>query len=217
MTCSPDPFATATVRRAYDTAAQAYADAFGGELAHLPFDRAMLTAAVEALDRDGLVIECGCGPASASAFLEGTGFRRAALDLSYQMVRLAAQRVHGLAVLQGDVRRLPLRNGSASLLVAFYVIQHLARQDLPDVFAGFARVLAPGGRILLATHLGEGHVEIDDFLGHRIDPMGGAFHTIDEVHALLAGAGFDISLERQRRPVPGEFDTQRLYVLATRS
>lgn len=213
-----DPYASSTVRAAYDRAADDYAEAFGDEVARLPLDSAMVQAAIDAQRPAGIVLEVGSGPAPAATFI-GTGTDASmrglvAIDLSSRMVALAAARNPGMAPVQADIRRLPVHDGACSLIIASYVIQHLPRHDLPATFTELHRALAPGGLLLLVTHLGDGEVTIDELLGHRFDPVGGTFHGRDEIDALLDGAHFRIEVRHERGPMPGEFDTQRLYVLA---
>ena len=43
--------------------------------------------------------------------------------------------------------------------------------DRPSVNCG--ELLAPDGLLLIAAHLGEGEVFVDEFLGYQIDPVGG--------------------------------------------
>lgn len=208
-----DPFATDAVRAAYDAVADVYADAFGDEIGRLPLDAAMLRAALDGIGRDDVVVEVGSGPAPAAEWL-GPAQPWLALDLSQQMLAVARSRQPALNATRADVRRLPLRASSVGLVIARYVIQHVPRGDLPGVFAELRRVLRPGGLLLLATHLGTGHVEFTELLGRTFAPVAGAFHTRDEIAALLDGHGFEVVEQRERGPVPGEAETQRLYVVA---
>lgn len=77
--------------------------------------------------------------------------------------------------------------------------------------------LTRAGILLLATHLGEGEVYIDEFLGHRIRSMGGALYRRDEIVTLLAEARLGVEIERHRSPLPHEADTRRIYLLARQS
>ncbi|HZM29698.1 MAG TPA: class I SAM-dependent methyltransferase [Acidimicrobiales bacterium] len=212
-----DPFSPGAVRAAYDAVAREYAERFGDDLAHLPLDRAMLDAALAvAPEGRGWVLDAGCGPAPVAAYLTGPGRRLVGVDLSGAMLAAAGQRVPGLSRAQGDLRRLPLRTGSCALAVAYYSLQHVHRSDLRPALGELQRVLADGGVLLAATHLGMGDVVTDDFIGHRVDPVGGALYARDGFVAALTAAGFTVEDERQRDALPHEHDTRRIYLLCRR-
>jgi SAM-dependent methyltransferase len=213
-----DPFSTHAVRSAYDVTADDYAIAFGDELWSLPLDREMLQHAIELCGAGGLILEVGSGPAPASAFVAGIDHdvdrQPVALDLSHRMLTVARERNPRLPAAQADIRRLPLADCCCSLVIAFYVLQHLPRSDLGEAISEFRRVLTLSGLLLLATHLGDRDVVSDVFLGHHIETVAAALHDRNALAQLLDDAGFNIEIERQRAPVAGEFDSQRLYLLA---
>jgi SAM-dependent methyltransferase len=212
-----DPFSPRAVGGAYDAVAGEYGRRFGDDLDRLPVDRAMLDAAWRAAPgRDtegGWVLEAGCGPAPAATYLAGRAARRVGIDLSAGMLGVARAKNPGLPLARADMRRVPLRDGCCAVVIAYYSLQHLPRTDLVATLAEFGRVLAPGGVLLAATHLGEGDVVTGEFLGHRVDPVGGALHSRDEFAGALTAAGFRIEETRERDPLPHEHDTRRIYVL----
>jgi ubiquinone/menaquinone biosynthesis C-methylase UbiE len=213
-----DPFSPRAVREAYDAVAGEYVKRFGDDLAELPLDRAMLDAALAAAPTGGgWVLDAGCGPAPVAAYLTPSGRRLAGVDLSGAMLAAAGERVPGLGRTQGDLRRLPLRSGTCALAVAYYSLQHVHRSDLPAALGELHRVLADGGVLLAATHLGDGDVVTDDFIGHRVDPVGGALYARDEFVGAVAAAGFAVEDERQRDALAHEHETRRIYLLCRRA
>jgi SAM-dependent methyltransferase len=64
---------------------------------------------------------------------------------------LAVAAGRGLAAVQGDVRRLPLREGSCDLVLSSDVLEHLAPGDVAAALAEIARVLEEGGVALVNT------------------------------------------------------------------
>jgi SAM-dependent methyltransferase len=201
------------VRGAYEAAAGDYAVAFGDDLADLPLDREMLDAALAAAPAGGWVLESGCGPAPAAAHLGEQGRRWLGVDLAGAMLTVAGRRVPALRRAQADLRRLPLRAGCCALAIAYYSLQHMPRPDLAPALAEHRRVLAQGGVLVLSAHLGEGDVLVEEFLGHRVR-LPGRLHSRDELVAAVTGAGLTIEVERQRGPLPHEYASQRLYLLA---
>ena len=209
-------FSTRVVRAAYDMVATDYTVAFGDDLAGLPVDRAMLDAAADRVADGGLVLDLGCGPAPVSGYLTARGARAIGADVSGGMLSAARSRNPGLAIVQADMRCLSFRTGSLGLVVAYYSIQHLPRGQLAAALDEIGRVVGSDGALLLATHLGDGDVYIDEFLGHRIEPLGGALYQRDELLAHLDAAGFVIDAEEHREPLSHEAETHRIYILARR-
>jgi SAM-dependent methyltransferase len=62
-------------------------------------------------------------------------------------VELARSR--GLDVVQGDARKIPFPDDHFGLLVAYDVLEHIEEDDL--VVSEIARVVRPGGRVLIAV------------------------------------------------------------------
>jgi ubiquinone/menaquinone biosynthesis C-methylase UbiE len=216
-----DPFSAAAVRAAYDRVAADYTAAFADDLQWLPVERLMLdTALAECPPVSAHVaraLDLGCGPASVAAYLAANDAAATGVDFSDGMLRQARNRYPGLPLVRADLRRLPFPSASAGLAVAYFSIQHLPRHDLPVALEEIGRVLVAGGVFVVATHLGAGEVSIDNFLGHHIDPVGGALYGREELIGRVQAAGFRIDLEKHRGPLPHEADTQRIFLLARAS
>lgn len=71
------------------------------------------------------------------------------VDFSGSMLRLARDRVDGEYV-QGAVQRLPLRTGSVDALYCLGVLGYLDDSDLEAAISELARVVAPGGRLVVS-------------------------------------------------------------------
>ena len=95
------------------------------------------------------VLEAGCGTGHMSrALAERYRWRMTPLDLSD--VGLAHAASIGLTdLVQADIRYLPFREGAFDALVSLDVIAHLERAETAAAFVGFARVLRPGGLLIL--------------------------------------------------------------------
>lgn len=211
-----DPFSHDAVRSAYDRVAADYVDAFGDDLAELPVDRGMLDEALARLPDRCRVLDLGCGPGSVGSYLADRSAVVAAADLSGEMLRLAAARDPRLGVVQTDMRTPACRSGSFHLVIAYYSLQHLRSADVDVALDEIGRVLVADGFLLLAAHLGEGDVIMDDFLGHRIQPMGGALYDREDLIGRVVTAGFDVDTLRERGHLDHEYPSRRLYLLAHR-
>lgn len=132
------------------------------------------------------------------------------------MLRQARGLLLSLPLVQADMRRLPFRAAAFDGAVAYYCIQHVARSEVRAVLEEVGRVLGEAGAVLVATHLGQGEVVIEDFLDHRVEPFGGTLYGRDELAALLEAAGFYIEMEERRGPLAHEADTERIYLLVRR-
>lgn len=102
------------------------------------------------------MLDLGCGAGRAGVALTPLGYHVIGLDVTWQMIRAAAEAYAGAGLardlLQGDARNLPLQAASFDVvLVLIAALQHVAgRQARQQAFADVGRVLRPGGILILA-------------------------------------------------------------------
>lgn len=197
---------------AYDRVAKRYEERFLEELADKPRDRELLDAIAD--QGDGPIVEIGCGPGQIGAYLRKRGHSVIGVDVSGEMAGLAATRLDGAVV--ADMRSLPIASESAGAIVAFYSVIHLPRVEPVTAFFEFARVLRPGGRVLVSAHEGEGDVTVEEFLDERVE-LAATFFRLDELVAAADAAGLTVEAAERRQPYPSEGQTVRLYLLAERT
>lgn len=202
-------------RRAYDTVAVDYASLLRTELEAKPLDRALLTAFAELVRGAGPVADLGCGPGRVAAHLRDLGVDVFGVDLSPAMVAVARRAHPGLRFEEGSMTALDLADGALGGIVAWYSVIHTPPEQRSAVFAEFARVLVPGGRLLLAFQTGCGPVHLTHAYGHeialdayRLDPDGISEH--------LARVGLDEQARLVRAPEPPE-KVPQAYLLARRT
>lgn len=210
-----DPFSKERIQAAYDVAADDYEKAFGGDLARLPLDCRMLDRLRDAAD-DGLILDIGCGTGSAGSYLSKRGAHVVGIDLSMGMLSTGKRHSLRFAACQGDMRRLPFRNRAFTAIVAFYSVHNVVRNELQSVLVEAARVLEPRGTLLVTTHLGEGEVYTDEFLGHEIAATGGTLYSESVFLDRVSSSGFKIELKELREPLAHEHASHRIYLMATR-
>jgi SAM-dependent methyltransferase len=202
------------VRESYDSAAEAYARHLASELEHKPLDRHLLNRFAEATRGRGLVADLGCGPGHVSKYLHDQGVTMAGIDLSAEMIRCAARLNPGIDFRVGDMRALEVPSGSLAGVVAFYAIVHFSAAELGPVMIEMRRVLAPGGLALLAFHVGEQVVHVDDLFGAAVN-LDFVFHAPDLVAGSLKAARLAIIERTDREPYEGvEHQSRRCYLLA---
>ncbi len=130
------------------------------------------------------ILDLGCGTGQNLALLGRFG-QTVGIDSSSRALAAARRKGHGDRVLEGDVLRLPFRDGAFDLVSALDVFEHVE-----DDIAGLVearRVLKPGGHLLAAVPaLRFLWSEHDEALGHR------RRYVASEVHQKLNLAGFHV-------------------------
>ncbi|MET8244553.1 class I SAM-dependent methyltransferase [Streptomyces sp. NPDC005202] len=207
-----------TTRRFYDTVVDDYADRFRGALAARPLDRALLAGFAELVGKGGgPVADLGCGPGRVTAYLDSLGLPVFGVDLSARMVELARREHPGLRFEHGSMLALDVPDGGLAGAVAWYSIIHTPQDRLPALFAEFARVLAPGGHLLLAFQVGDEPLHLDRPFGH---PVSLDFHRRrpERIAELLEAAGLDLRSRTVREPdtTTGE-STPQAFLIARKS
>lgn len=115
---------------------------------------------------------CGAGEPVARSFIE-RGDTVTGIDVSERMLNLAWQQVPEATFQQMDLRALDFPSESFDAIAAVYVVFPVPRVEHAALFAGFARVLKPGGALLLTLTTREysGQDEFDGemtFLGRTL-------------------------------------------------
>jgi SAM-dependent methyltransferase len=120
------------------------------------------------------VLDAGCGAGEPVArYFVNRGDTVIGIDLSERMLNLARRQVPDAAFQTMDLRALDFPPESLAAIAAVYVVFHIPRVEHAALFAGFARVLKPGGALLLtlATREYTGQDEFDgeiEFLGRAL-------------------------------------------------
>lgn len=139
-------------RGAYDAMAAAYVADEGNAYNSLYERPAMLE--LLGLVQGVRVLDLGSGAGSLAAELVARGAAAVVgVDVSPEMVAAAQRRVEGATFLVGDVADGALRSfadGSFDAVAASLMMHYV--RDWEPVLGELARVVAPGGRIVLSTH-----------------------------------------------------------------
>ncbi|WP_432140926.1 class I SAM-dependent DNA methyltransferase [Streptomyces sp. bgisy084] len=204
-----------TTRAFYDAVAADYDAHFRDHLADRPMDRAVLAGFAElvrAADA-GPVADLGCGPGRVTARLAGLGLSVFGVDLSPQMVALA-RRIHPqLRFEVGAMTGLELPDGALGGIVSWYSIIHTPQEQLPELFAAFHRLLAPGGLLLLAFQTGDEPLHVAQPFGHPV-ALDFRRRRPDRIAGLLTAAGLEVRTQMLREPDEelGESTPQALVI-----
>jgi 2-polyprenyl-3-methyl-5-hydroxy-6-metoxy-1,4-benzoquinol methylase len=97
------------------------------------------------------LLDVGCNWGRWSIAAARAGWRPTGVDLAKKSVG-AARRVAGQLGVEaeyvvGDARELPFADGSFDAVFSYSVLQHLAKEDVPQVVSELDRVLRPGGLV----------------------------------------------------------------------
>jgi malonyl-CoA O-methyltransferase len=183
------------VRRAFSRASATYGAASA-------LQREVESRLLESLDYldervPEVVLDLGCGPASAATAMRQRWPRARviAMDLALPMLRQAKPRAgwnplrKPIARINADARALPLADASVDVLFCNLCLQWV--EDLAAVFAGFRRVLKPGGLLLCSTFGPDTLHELRTAFAHADDvPHVSPFASIAQFGDALMHAGF---------------------------
>ncbi len=101
---------------------------------------------------DEMFLDAGCGSCAKAILLAARGFKVTGSDFSADALALAQQTVqqHGysdrIVLRQGDLLKLPFRDGEFSYILCWGVLMHVP--EVERALAELARVLAPGGTLV---------------------------------------------------------------------
>lgn len=206
----------AAVVTAYDACADGYAQQRRDDLAGKPFDRWLLgRLAGESTGRP--VADVGCGPGHVTAELAAAGVEVTGFDLSPAMIARARADHPELDFEVADLTRLLRPRAAAGWagILAWHSLAHLAPSELPGAIAALARVLDPGGVLVLAAQVGGRLRHVEELFGAPV-ALDFVLHPPESVLAAVSAAGLTDLEWYRRSPYPHEPDTERLYVWARR-
>jgi SAM-dependent methyltransferase len=137
-----------STRAGYDRWAPSY-DEPGNQLLELeqPIVREMLAGLPV-----GVALDAACGTGRHAAYLAGLGHTVIGVDSSPGMLACAREKVPQGEFIEGDLRELPLADDSVDLVVCAIALVHMPALDGP--FAELARVLRPGGHLVVSDQCG---------------------------------------------------------------
>jgi len=98
--------------------------------------------------KPGVALDAACGTGRFAGFLAERGYRVIGVDSSPDMLAHARRRVPDGEFHVAGLDRLPLPDQSVDVIVCALALVHVARLD--PVLAEFARVLRPGGNLVIS-------------------------------------------------------------------
>ena len=115
-------------------------------------DADLIDDLLAALPPDPLVLDVGCGDGART--LANLPAGAIGLDFARQGLSLASETVPDSRLLQAEMTAIPLAEGLVDAVTAYHAVFHVPRERHPAVYQEFARVLRPGGTLLMTLPSG---------------------------------------------------------------
>ncbi|MFC7133925.1 MULTISPECIES: class I SAM-dependent methyltransferase [Salinibaculum] len=179
------------VKAAWERVADAYASTrrADGE------DAALVGELCADLPADATVLDVGCGDGRRT-LANVTGATAIGMDVARRQVELARRNVPDAHVLQGDMLSIPLADDSVDAVTAYHAVFHVDRDRHGEVYDEFARVLRPGGRVLMTV----GSSSYEQVRSNWLQSGESMYFSTPGMRGtrdLLAAAGFEVVWERR--------------------
>ncbi len=135
------------VRDAYSERSDEYTAALRSIEHTHPSDRELVSRWAQ--ETSGSIVDAGCGPGHWTHFLHERGLDVQGIDLVPRFIKKARQRFPKASFHEGMLEALPFANNSLGGILAWYSLIHTPPSNLSRTLAELARVLKPGGSILV--------------------------------------------------------------------
>lgn len=132
---------------------QIWAKTYDGPNTAFDFDEPIVQEIVDDLPA-GVALDAACGTGRMAAYLAQRGHQILGVDGSPDMLARASERVPQGKFLLGDLHDLPVPDNSVDLVTCSLALTHVP--DLQPPIAEFARVLRPGGHLVISDMHPEG-------------------------------------------------------------
>lgn len=170
------------LRRAWDEVAATYAQRRDPDGS----DAALVGDLLADLGDEPDVLDIGCGDGART--LANLPDGAVGLDISRRGLELAAERVPGAHLVQGDMAALPFADDQFDAVTAYHAVFHVPREEHAGVYRALARVLRPGGRLLMTLPGGRFETVRRGWMGGRMFfSSPGRAETLEQLRA----AGFE--------------------------
>lgn len=202
------------LQSSYDTVAEEYARRIYDELKDKPLDRQLLDRFAARVRDLGPVCDLGCGPGQIARYLRERGVNVFGLDLSPGMLAQARRLNPDIEFKLGNMLALDAPAETWGGIAAFYSIIHIPRDQVVVALRELKRVLRADGLLLLAFHIGDETIHLEEWWEHRVS-ADFVFFQPNEMERYLQTAGFEIEESIERQPYPDvEYQGRRAYILA---
>lgn len=212
----PSGWTLSAVSDYWDAVADRYLDLFHDEFRDKPFDRDVLRRFAASLGDGARILDAGCGPCGhVTRLLADSGAAVTGVDISPRCVALARRQEPSLAFDVMDIADMVFEGASFDGVVAYYALHYLPKSRLGEVIREFARILRPGGRLLLVAKDGDE----EGFIADPLEVAGKVFWCAvgtATLRELLEDNGFIVLDDHGRNAAAQEINIRRIYLIAER-
>ncbi|MFX1588174.1 MAG: class I SAM-dependent methyltransferase [Promethearchaeota archaeon] len=180
-------FETDMVKKSYNKIAASYyshrdLNKFNGELDKF----------IELLPRNGHVLDVGCGAGIPTGkYLVSRGLKVTGIDISDTMLEMARKNVPEADFINKDMNNLDFNENSFDGIISVYALFHVPKNNHPNIFEQFFKILKPGGILLINTGTSESE-GVSEFFG---EPMFWSNYDPKKTLEIVKSIGFSILFE----------------------
>jgi len=173
----------------YDVLGEGYEDVFGEQ----PGAAAAIAHLLTLLPEPVRVLDVGSGTGRpVAATIAAAGHAVTGYDVSRTMVSLARERVPAARFELAEMRSLEFEPDSWEVVLAFFSMLQMPRADQDTMITRFARWLAPGGHLVLATVPTDADGRTGEWMGHWMRTFS---FPVPDLRQRLENAGLEIERE----------------------
>lgn len=163
------------------------------------------------------ILDLGCGMGHYSNYMYNKGFTVTGIDFSEEMIKIAKKNYKNIEFIVSDICNLEfLGNKKYDGIVMAYLIQHLSKSEVKDLFYDLKKYLKTDSKLLIFLREGKNVLE-------EVEPMNPKFnytineYTKEEITELLNDFGWElIKIEKKEYILdPNSLAPNTLVVIAT--
>lgn len=154
------------------------------------------------------VLDIGCGSGiPVDKYFIDKGFKVIGIDISDEQIKLAKQNIPNATFEVKSMSDLEEGDYRVDVVVSFYAIFHIPREEHQELFKKINSFLPVGGLILVTMGAGEWEGTEDDFHGSK---MWWSHYGAEKNKEIVKNAGFEILLDE----IDTSGDERHLFILA---
>ncbi len=168
--------------------------------------------------KKGKILDIGCGPGINTNHMHSKGFHVIGIDLSEGMIKLAQESFPSIEFVKEDMRYLNIKKyHPLDGILASYSLIHLPGKQSRSTLVSLYKLLKPSGSIYISVQSGKSQ---EDYFAHPLIPDERLFLKIfseEEITDLIQNCGFSIMEQYTRGPTKGEFNFNKLIIIANKN
>lgn len=175
-------------KEAHDAIAEKYYELYKDDVSDLKYFDLFLS------DCGLKILDLGCGMGHYSNYMYNKGFEVIGIDISENMLEIAKRNNHDIDFIVSDICDLSvLNNKKFDGVVLAYVLQHLSKEEVINLFNQMNDIVNDNGKLLMFLREGNGVVE-------EIEPIDTRYKYIineyskEEIKDILLENGWEIDL-----------------------